>query len=455
MPPAREFDYVSVDSTPLKGTGSTPLLYLLWGDRVEIVEDGDPWAKVRARGRDAVGWVEKSALKGEPLLELYFVDVGQGDGILIKTPGGKHLMVDGGNLRRNQNPRKNAADFVDWKFFHDYAENEIRLDALIASHCDVDHYGGLTDLLAVDQTDELDCEAVRVETIYHAGLGYWDDGHGDSTLGPTAQKDGKAFFHQLAGDRDAVEAALRPDAEPALAGEWAKFMQAAADTRRADGKPTKIERLSDRRGHLPGFGPGGEDGVAIKVLGPLEFDVEVEGEQLPARQQYTKAVGKSTNGNSVLLRLDYDKFRIVLTGDLNTNSQDALLDAYAGELDELACDVAKACHHGSDDVSIPFLQALEPAATVISSGDNEGHDHPRPKIISASALTGFRHPKAGNTLDSPLIFSTELSRSIKLGPPVELVYGLVNVRTNGKRILFATRDEHKRTWRTDEVDSRF
>ncbi|HZO07679.1 MAG TPA: MBL fold metallo-hydrolase [Solirubrobacterales bacterium] len=453
--PAREFDYVSDKTTPLKGVDKSTLLNLLWGDRVEVLEDGDPWVKVRARGRDTVGWVKKTALGGEPLLEVYFIDVGQGDGILIKTPGKKHLMVDGGNLRKAQNPRKNAADFVDWKFFHDYGEDKIELEAVIASHCDVDHYGGLTDLLAVDKNDELDCKEVRVETIYHAGLGYWSTGDGEKTLGPTEPKDGKRFFRQLVGNREEVEAALQPDAEPALAGEWAKFMQAAADTLNAGGDPAAIERLSDRTEHLNGFGPGVDGEVAIKVLGPLEFEVEVGGKTLHARQEYDGEAGISTNGNSVLLRLDYNGCRILLTGDLNTESQEALLEFYEGKAGELACDVAKACHHGSEDVSIPFLQALEPAATVISSGDNEGHDHPRPKVISASALTGYRHPEDGKTLESPLIFSTELSRSVKLGPPVELVYGLVNVRTDGKEILFATRDEHTRRWRTDKVDSRF
>jgi len=55
---------------------------------------------------------------------------------------------------------------------------------------------------------------------------------------------------------------------------------------------------------------------------------------------------------------------------------------------EFLCDVAKACHHGSDDVSYEFLSAMRPAVTVISSGDNEGHDHPRPGIVAASATTG-------------------------------------------------------------------
>ena len=55
---------------------------------------------------------------------------------------------------------------------------------------------------------------------------------------------------------------------------------------------------------------------------------------------------------------------------------------------DLLCDVAKGCHHGSDDVSFEFLQAMGAACTVISSGDNEGHSHPRPTVVSASAITG-------------------------------------------------------------------
>lgn len=52
-------------------------------------------------------------LGSKALLEVYFIDVGQGDGILIKTPDGRHVMIDGGFPRRNQPIGKNAADFVD------------------------------------------------------------------------------------------------------------------------------------------------------------------------------------------------------------------------------------------------------------------------------------------------------------------------------------------------------
>ena len=163
--------------------------------------------------------------------------------------------------------------------------------------------------------------------------------------------------------------------------------------------------------------------------------------------------------------------------------------------------MAKACHHGSDDVFYKFLQAVCPAITVISSGDCEGFDHPRPSVVGASATTGFLQI-SGDRLVSPLVYSTELARSYKLStldkaritwgsgknarelksktlgdaqvelsdtrPKGEsrkkhlrsgrdvlvvagLVYGLVNVRSDGKKIVAATLDERDHTWNVKTV----
>ena len=112
--------YLSTDTAPLylAATGSKKLLNLLWGDQVTLLETGAPRSKVRARGK--TGFVTNSALGDESLLEVYFIDVGQGDGVLIRTPDGRHIMIDGGYKRFSQPTRKNAADFVDWKFAKDY-----------------------------------------------------------------------------------------------------------------------------------------------------------------------------------------------------------------------------------------------------------------------------------------------------------------------------------------------
>ncbi|HEU4429404.1 MAG TPA: MBL fold metallo-hydrolase [Myxococcota bacterium] len=484
-------DFVSADEAKLEwtdGEGKLRAIYLLWGDRVEVVQTSGATTTVRARGR--TGTVRASALGGSALLELYFIDVGQGDGVLIRTPDGRNVLIDAGFPRSKQATGKNAADFVDWKFVKDDRKTNVELDAMIVSHNDEDHYGGLSDLLAEEADtgiDELDAQDVTVERFYHAGLSWWDGPTG-RTLGPTAEVAGEDHWSRLLEDRASVERALDGSANPQLAGAWKTFFERVRATKTKNGNPTMIARLSQKTRHLPGFEPANGK-ASIRVLGPVERTAAGK----PSLRRFAGTDSKQTNGHSVLLRVDYGRARILLTGDLNAAAQRTLLEEYAGSTQELECDVAKACHHGSEDVSYRFLQAMRPAVTVISSGDNEGHDHPRPNIVAASATTGFLQLD-GDELVSPLIYSTELARSVDLGRiekisvaaaggsidvkgkalrdakieagdsvrkahrarmVTNVIYGLVNVRTDGDRILCATRNEGKPDWQIREIRSRF
>lgn len=482
-------DYVSSFTASVHSaeTGGEKQSELLWGDRVSVEETGAQRSKVKARGK--TGWVENADLGGRSLLEVYFIDVAQGDGVLIRTPDHRHILIDGGYNRAKQNSGRNAADFVDWKFHDDYGTTRITLDAMIASHCDQDHYGGLWDLLNPNEVDELDCTEIEVGAFYHAGVARWQKPGGSGWLGP---KTG-GYLTQLMGNRNAVTQALNGGAGPQLQGDWAGFMQTVVD------QGCAIERISHATGYLPGFEPG-PGRASILVLGPCEYELGGS----PA----LKSLGgdsQNTNGNSILLRLEYGRTRILLTGDLNKKSQHALLAEYSDAVAEFQCDVAKGCHHGSEDVSLQFLEAMEAAVTVISSGDNESHSHPRPSIVAASALSGHREVQ-GDEVVTPLIYSTEISRSTRLGRPTHvrhtnlkdesgnelkiadlshtkvgyevtksgdlhptarerflaskmiadgIVYGLVNVRTDGDRILSATLNEARPTWDVRVIRSRF
>ncbi|HVH20325.1 MAG TPA: MBL fold metallo-hydrolase [Myxococcota bacterium] len=492
-------DHVSVPSTDLftaPGVGKR-ILSLLWGDRVQTQGATGAHMKVQARGK--TGFVKKADLGGESLLELYFIDVGQGDGVLIRTPDHRHVLVDGGFKRRSQPGGKNAADFVDWKFVKDYGQSTIALDAVIASHNDADHFGGLWDLTSSDPDArrELDATAIEVEAFYHAGLSWWKKQPSGRTLGAqVATPAGPMWVDLLEGRAEAQQAVAPGGSGKKLAGEWAKLFEAILSTKKASGAPTSIARLSHKLGHVPGFAPAAGK-ASIKVLAPFEHKHGGK----PALRKFTGGDSKNTNGQSVLLRVDYGRARIILTGDLNRASQAGLLSDWTGALQELECDVAKACHHGSDDVSYRFLQAMRPAVTVISSGDNEGHDHPRPGIVAASATTGFLSIQ-NDAIVTPLVYSTEIARSVSLGVPIELaipgnpaalkgtafrdsklsyeetkagdlnprtrskkigdtlvvaglVYGLVNVRSDGDRILCATMNEKDYSWNIKELRSRF
>jgi len=502
-------------STPLykNRTGSTKRFYLLWGDRVEVVEEVGSRSKVRARGW--TGWVKNSVLDGESLLELYFIDVGQGDGVLIRTPDDKHLLIDGGYTRVKQPTNKSAADFVDWKFFDDYGATDIHLDVMMASHCDADHYGGLWDLLRNDpeSTEELDSRSVAVDAFYHAGVSWWRPG--DRWLGRTQH----GHLIDLLEDHASIVAGLDQNANQRLQGEWADFLERLA------ANVQTVRRVGvggqDEEAYLPGFEPAAGGPVSIRVLAPIVRTM--------AGGPAVKDLGdhsQNTNGHSIALQLRHGSTKILLTGDLNKMSQHELLAAYSDDTSIFACDVAKGCHHGSDDVSYSFLQAVNAAATVISSGDNEGHAHPRPSIVAASALTGHRQiDTANDELATPLIYMTEVERSVAMGevfhmvsshyphaggeievqvyavdpgkldadlqPDAEqkgevesqvhykkttagairpekkdrrldgsyivagIVYGLVNVRTDGDLIVCATMNEAKKKWNIHTFRSRF
>jgi hypothetical protein len=171
----------------------------------------------------------------------------------------------------------------------------------------------------------------------------------------------------------------------------------------------------DREVWLPGY--SGDEDLSIQVLGPL-----VEGTRNSPRLRWITNKGKTKNGHSVVLRLRYRDVSFLLGGDLNIPSEHLLLSHYTGmpsppELleDEEALveaarrvfevDFAKSCHHGSSDFTSLFLRAINPVATVISSGDDEPHSHPRADALGAIGL----HSRGAR----PLIFSTELARSWK------------------------------------------
>lgn len=82
------------------------------------------------------------------------IDVGQGDAIWIRTPFGKHLLIDGGGTLRFTKPGE------EWRLRKDPYEvgkdllvpllkrrGVHRIDALFASHADTDHIGGLQAVL--------------------------------------------------------------------------------------------------------------------------------------------------------------------------------------------------------------------------------------------------------------------------------------------------------------------
>lgn len=69
-------------------------------------------------------------------LDIHFIDVGQGDSILIKTPSEQTILIDGG-------PREAGKRVVHYL----QQQGVTEIDLVVATHPDIDHIGGLLDVL--------------------------------------------------------------------------------------------------------------------------------------------------------------------------------------------------------------------------------------------------------------------------------------------------------------------
>lgn len=78
-------------------------------------------------------------------LEVHFLDVGQGDGIFIKTPSQKTVMIDGGKV---------GSGSVMGATSHLSFYNR-KLDVLIITHFDFDHSGGVIDILKYFEVEKI------------------------------------------------------------------------------------------------------------------------------------------------------------------------------------------------------------------------------------------------------------------------------------------------------------
>jgi competence protein ComEC len=223
-------------------------------------------------------------------LHVWFLDVGQGDAIVIQTPGGRQVLVDGGS-----DPRLLLAELGAVLPFWDRS-----LDLLALTHPDEDHMAAQAAVAA----------RFRIGQVL-------------DTAASQANPDGAVW-------RAAMAAAQVPVTVTA-AGCWVEL----------------------------------GDGAALWVLNPPAAPTQPLDE----------------NESSLVLKLVYGDFSVLLTGDAGLASEAAWLAQGV----PLAATVLKAGHHGSASSSgSDFVAAVNPQFAVIQVGENR-YGHPAAEVLARLA----------------------------------------------------------------------
>lgn len=103
---------------------------------------------------------------GEPaLLKVHFLDVRQGDSTIIQTPGGKTILIDGGQTSTYQSPF-DAGQEVVLPYLEKLGVKHI--DTVVSTHPDFDHTGGLVPVLRSSLTvgEIIDCGIPHTTKAY-------------------------------------------------------------------------------------------------------------------------------------------------------------------------------------------------------------------------------------------------------------------------------------------------
>lgn len=275
-----------------------------------------------------------------------YLDIGQGDSILITTPAGAHILVDGGgtlSFGQKEEWRIRRSPFeVGAKVLVPLLKKRgiHRLDAIILTHGDQDHAGGLQAVL----------EEIPVSALLFNGTLVDREAYRKLMNTALAAEVQLYAVHQglaLAPDKDTVLSFLWPDGRD---GE-------------GEGVGKGVE-VGEREGE-------GEVGVGVGVgVGTPMLDV------IPLQEEQ--------NHVSVAFRLEMSGRSFLFTGDMDQEAEEEIVQQAREEGISVgsAIDVLKVAHHGSKtSTGETWLKFWQPSAAVISAGVNNLYGHPKAEVL--------------------------------------------------------------------------
>lgn len=263
-------------------------------------------------------------------LQVHILDVGPGNGdsILIISPAGKVVLIDSGDTGKGKGVLEALKRY-----------DVQQVDYFIATHPHPDHIGAADEVF----------KATKVMHVIDNGAG------------------------------PAVPPSLAPQLKAASAPSLRSSPKKAA-VKKADKSSTITKFFDDYKTAITGSGAQyekAEPGTKYDLGGGARLTILAPSEPFFTKDQM-KTGGNETNANSIVLRLDYGDFSMLLPGDAEEQTEHRMLTKDLN----LKVRILKVAHHGSKyATSADFLKRVQPEVAIVSCGDWNRYGHPAQAVL--------------------------------------------------------------------------
>ncbi|WP_084216888.1 DNA internalization-related competence protein ComEC/Rec2 [Pseudonocardia spinosispora] len=142
--------------------------------------------------------------------------------------------------------------------------------------------------------------------------------------------------------------------------------------------------------------------LTLDVLGPVRPTPYLDPED-----------GADVNNTSLVMKATTSAGTVLLTGDIELDSQSALLSAGS----DLRADVLKIPHHGSRNTDPRFLAAVRPRVALVSVGAGNRYGHPNPGLLNSLRASGAVVMRTDESGDLALVAARDGPGVVARGDP--------------------------------------
>ncbi len=269
--------------------------------------------------------------------EAAFLDVDQGDGIVLRERNGAVLLVDGGSTGVQNVGEKRMIPYLK-------AQGIRVIDCVLISHTDSDHMNGIKEILEAMPA----CSAYRESVAGYTGT---------PVIKCIVLPEWYSLGEKIIGDtnEETVENVLLGEVDEA----YLELLKLAEEK--------QVEVCYMKAGDRMTVGKE----LVLSCLAPK-----------------TDVIYDNKNAASMVLLVSYGEFDLLLTGDMEKEgerrlSENHLWNRKDGGSGILTVEVLKVAHHGSYTASSKeFITALAPQIAVISCGKDNRYGHPHAETLA-------------------------------------------------------------------------